>query len=101
MTESDAERKIVRDCDAANFAAVDIPKSDAAVAPACNEAAIVAVVDAQSAGTMSAPAFELFAFLHFPKFDSAVFAGRGEKLGIATPTQRRNGRFVPCQGEKF
>lgn len=74
LTERDAEGKVVCGCDAADFAAVGIPEVEVVVAAACDETSIVAVVNAEDTRAVCVPTFELFAFLHFPKFDGAVFA---------------------------
>jgi hypothetical protein len=34
----------------------------------------VGIIDAERAGVVCVPAFELFAFLHLPEFDGAIFA---------------------------
>ena len=50
---------------------------------------------------MRVPALELFAFLHFPEFDCAVFTGRSEEFGVAAPTEGGHGRFVARESEEF
>ena len=85
VAEGDAERKVVGGRDAVDFAAVGVPESKVVVTTAGDEASVVCIVDPERAGVVGVPAFELFAFLHFPKFDGAIFTGGGEEFGIAAP----------------
>ena len=80
MRESGAKRQFGGSFESMNFAAIGIPKDDGIVPATGHEPAIVTVADTERAGSMGSPILDLFALLHLPDFDAAVFAGRGEQF---------------------
>src|SRR6266850_1560505 len=84
FSEGDAEGKVAGVFHAALFAPIGIPEGYFIAPAASDELAIVTVCHAECASAVRRPIFGLFALLHFPEFDVAILAGRGEQFGIAT-----------------
>ena len=94
VAEGDSKREIVCSSDTANFAAVGVPEDEVVIASASDELPVVAVANAEHARAVCVPAFELLAFLHFPKFDCAILAARSQQLGILAPAQGGDGSLM-------
>ena len=63
-----------------------IPKTSHFVAPHRGNAPVTGIFHGRHAAGVGLPALDLLAVFHFPQFDRAIFARRGEDIGIIAPT---------------